>query len=52
MRYYSIQQLIMPDSFPKREEVERVVNFDTRTYCDEIDREEVAAYELIIGGKR
>lgn len=41
MKYYSTQRPIMPGSYPKSpfNEVLQVVNFDARTYCEEIERE-------------
>ena len=38
MRYYSTQRPITPGSYPKSpfNEVLQVVNFDARTYCEEI----------------
>lgn len=41
MRYYSTQRPIMPGSYPKPSSntVLEIVNFDARTYCDEIRRE-------------
>jgi len=41
MRYYSTQRPIMPGSYPKPEhnKVLCVHSFDSKTYCEEIDRE-------------
>ena len=38
MRYYSTQRPITPGSYPKSpfKEVLNIVNFDSRTYCEEI----------------
>lgn len=39
MRYYSIQRPVMPGGFPKKAAVEKIENFDTKTFCEEIGRE-------------
>ncbi|MBD5504576.1 MAG: hypothetical protein HDR09_12840 [Lachnospiraceae bacterium] len=41
MKYYSTQRPITPGSYPKSpfNEVLQVVNFDSRTYCEDIGRE-------------
>lgn len=39
VRYYSIQRPVMPGGFPKSAAVERIENFDTKTYCEEIGKE-------------
>ncbi|MCM1221702.1 MAG: hypothetical protein NC548_45245 [Lachnospiraceae bacterium] len=41
MRYYSTQRPIVPGAFPKRDgnRVLEIVNFDRKTYCEEIGRE-------------
>lgn len=41
MKYYSTQRPITPGSYPKSpfNEVLQVVNFDARTYCEEIGRD-------------
>lgn len=38
MRYYSTQRPITPGAFPKRDgnKVLEIVNFDSKTYCEEI----------------
>lgn len=64
MRYYSIMRPVMPGSYPKRNIVTEVKNFEEKTYCEEIGREawgyidyseplakeEAEAYELIQTG--
>lgn len=64
MRYYSTQRPVMPGGFPKKAAVEKIENFDTKTFCEEIGREawgfieyrepltkeEADAYELTLGG--
>lgn len=65
MRYYSTQRPVTPGSYPKGQgnKVLEIHNFDSRTYCEEIQREawgyveyekplterEVADYELTKG---
>lgn len=39
MRYYSTQRPVMPGSYPNRDGVEKIHNFDTKTFCEEIGRE-------------
>jgi len=39
MRYYSTQRPVTPGSYPECARVKKIVNFDRRTYCKEIDRE-------------
>lgn len=39
MRYYSTQRPVMPGSFPGGYAVDEIVNFDQRTFCEEIGRE-------------
>lgn len=39
MRYYSTQRPVMPGSYPNRDSVEEIHNFDTKTFCEEIGRE-------------
>lgn len=41
MKYYSTQRPVTPGSFPKSpfNEVLQVVNFDSKTYCEDIGRE-------------
>ena len=65
-RYYSIMRPVLPGSFPKKELVEKIENFDTKTFCEEIGREawgyiecrealtkeEAEAYELVLGGMK
>lgn len=60
-RYYSTQRPVMPGGFPKRQEVENIVNFDSRKFVPEIGRrawgyidyrmpltkEEADSYELV-----
>lgn len=66
MRYYSTQRPVMPGSFPKPagNRVIGIHNFDTRTYCEDIEwkawgyidyekpltAKEAADYELMEGG--
>lgn len=38
-RYYSTQRPFGPGTFPKKDGRETVVNFDGKTYCEEIGRE-------------
>lgn len=38
MRYYSTQRPVMPGGFPKKPAVEKIENFDTKTFCEEIGR--------------
>lgn len=66
MRYYSTQRPVMPGGFPKKAAVEKIENFDTKTYCEEIGmeawgyiecqepltKEEADAYELTLGGMK
>lgn len=66
MRYYSTMRPVMPGSFPNRESVEEIHNFDTKTFCEEIGREawgyidyrealtkeQADAYELTLGGMK
>lgn len=65
-RYYSIMRPVLPGGFPKKELVEKIENFDTKTFCEEIGREawgyieyrealtkeEAEAYELVLGGMK
>ncbi len=39
MWYYSTQRPVTPGSYPAWAEVSRIVNFDRRIYCEEIDWE-------------
>jgi len=66
VKYYSTQRPVMPGGFPKKAIVEKIENFDIKTYCEEIGREawgfieyrelltkeEAAAYELTLGGMK
>ena len=66
VRYYSTQRPVMPGGFPKKAAVEKIENFDTKTFCEEIGREawgfieyrepltkeEADAYELTLGGMK
>ncbi len=66
MRYYSTQRPVMPGSFPKKEAVERIENFDTKTFCEQIGQEawgfieykepleegEADAYSLVFEGTK
>lgn len=65
-RYYSTQRPVMPGSYPNRDGVEKIHNFDTKTFCEEIGREawgyidyrealtkeQAEAYELTLGGMK
>ncbi len=66
IRYYSTQRPIAPGTFPKKEQVVKIENFDKRIFCQEIGREawgfieyslalteeEANAYELVVAGKK
>ena len=66
MKYYSIRRPILPGGYPEKELVEKIVNFDTRIYCHEIEglawgyveykkeltQDQADAYELVLEGKR
>ena len=66
MRYYSTQRPVMPGSYPKSGAVEKIHNFDNKTFCEEIGREawgyidykealtkeQAEAYELTLGGMK
>lgn len=63
-RYYSVMRPVLPGSFPKKRLAEKIENFDTRTFCEEIGREawgyieyrealtkeEADVYELVLAG--
>lgn len=65
-RYYSTMRPVLPGSFPRKDLVEKIENFDTKTFCEEIGREawgyieyreplvkETAdAYELLLAGMK
>lgn len=65
-RYYSTQRPILPGGFPRYDSVEKIDNFDTKKFCEEIGREawgyieyrteltkeEADAYELTLGGMK
>lgn len=65
-RYYSTQRPVLPGGFPKNAYVERIENFDTKIFCEEIGREawgyieyqveltkeEADAYEFTLGGMK
>ena len=65
-RYYSIMRPVLPGGFPKKELVEEIENFDTKTFCKEIGRgawgyleykeaitkEEADPYDLVLGGMK
>ena len=38
-RYYSTQRPVTPGSYPSSYAVEEIVNFDQKTFCEEIGRE-------------
>lgn len=66
MRYYSMRGSVLPGGYPEREWAEKIVNFDTRIFCKEIDslawgyveyKKELTpgqadAYGLVLEGKR
>lgn len=66
LRYYSTMRPILPGGFPRKDLVEKIENFDTKTFCEEIGREawgyieyrkvltkeETEAYELVLGGMK
>lgn len=66
MKYYSTQRPVMPGSYPNKDSVEEIHNFDTKTFCEEIGREawgyieyreplakeQAEAYELTPGGMK
>jgi len=66
VKYYSTQRPVLPGSFPRKNEAERIENFDTKIFCEEIGREawgyieystaltkeEADAYELTLGGMK
>lgn len=66
VKYYSTQRPIMPGGFPKKAVVEKIENFDRKTFCEEIGQEawgfltyqealtekEADAYELILGCRK
>lgn len=63
MRYYSVMRPVTPGSYPKRDKVKQIVNFDSRQFCEDIGREawgyieysealsdaEIYEYELVNG---
>lgn len=65
-RYYSTQRPVLPGGFPRNVDVEKIENFDTKKFCEEIGREawgyieyqknltkeEADAYELTLGGMK
>lgn len=65
-KYYSTQRPVMPGSYPNRDSVKEICNFDTKTFCEEIGREawgyidyrealtkeQAEAYELTLGGMK
>lgn len=64
MKYYSVERPITPGSFPKKDLVQNICNFDQKTFCEEIGVEawgyveysealsekEASEYELILEG--
>lgn len=66
MRYYSTQRPVMPGGLPRNMDIEKIENFDTRIFCEEIGREawgyieyrsllsdeEMDLYELTPGGMK
>ena len=64
MKYYSVERPITPGSFPKKDLVQNIYNFDQKTFCEEIGAEawgyveysealsekEASEYELIPEG--
>lgn len=65
-RYYSTQRPVLPGGLPRSADVERIENFDTKIFCEEIGREawgyieyrtkltkeEADAYEFTLGGMK
>lgn len=65
-RYYSTQRPVLPGGFPNREKVEKIENFDTKIFCEEIgeeawgfveyteplEKEQADAYELTFAGEK
>ena len=65
-RYYSTQRPVFPGGFPEKDKVERIENFDHKTFCEEIgeeawgfieyseplDKDQADAYELILAGMK
>jgi len=39
VKYYSTQRPVLPGCFPQKSEAERIENFDTKIFCEEIGRE-------------
>ena len=39
MRYYSVQRPVMPGGLPRNMDIEKIENFDTKIFCEEIGRE-------------
>lgn len=66
MRYYSTQRPVLLGGFPRNAEAEKIENFDTKIFCEEIGKEawgyieyrseltkeEADAYELTLGGMK
>lgn len=66
IRYYSTQRPVMPGSYPKSANVENIVNFDEKKFCEEIGRSawgyieyseklpehDAEAYELTAGASK
>ena len=66
VKYYSTQRPVMPGGYPKKGAVERIQNFDTKTFCEEVGREawgfieyrepltkeEADAYEMTLAGMK
>lgn len=66
VKYYSTMRPVMPGGYPKKGAVERIQNFETKTFCEEIGREawgfieyrepltkeEADAYELTQAGMK
>lgn len=66
VKYYSTQRPVMPGGYPKKGAVEKIQNFDTKTFCEEVGREawgfieyrepltkeEADAYELTLAGMK
>lgn len=66
VRYYSTQRPVLPGGFPKKAEAEKIENFGTKTFCEEIGREawgyieygssltkdEADSYELVPSGTK
>lgn len=39
MKYYSVERPVTPGSFPRKDLVQNICNFDQKTFCKEIGTE-------------